>query len=268
MRQALLVATLSFPFVTPPAMGWEGLVSAEYAKTFAPSDPVINFGLSLSLRLNKTFGLFLSQDVEKNMVVDSSKDELVAADTRFGVKIYPTSLVDNVSWLLTLSATLPTSKDSRHDQIHSKPEIKLGAAYQPWSWLTISGSAIGRYYIEKFETAPTHAGEGGEVLPDYRLGLGQGTAVNLGGFNFGYDYGYRETTYHTVKQTVANNAYLNEKAAQGYSVSLYLSRELWTGASLSGSFSQGSALVHEGWEDYVLFDKEESSWGVGFSQSF
>lgn len=268
MRQALFIAALSLPFITPPAMGLDSEASIDYAKTFAPSDPVLNLGLNLSQSLNKMFKLTLSQDFAKNMVVDSSKDEWEAADTRFGLKIYPKSLIDDVSWVLTLSATLPSSKESRQSEIYSKPEIKLGATYQPLTWLKIRGNALARYYIEKYTSAPTHAGEGGGPLPDHRLGVGQGTDLELSGFTLGYDFNYTETNYHKLKQAAENNAHLNDKPDQGYNVNIHLSRELWTDASLSLNFSQGTVLAQEGWEDYVLFDKEQSTWGVGFSQGF
>lgn len=263
-----LLTLLSFPLITPPAMGWEGQASVDYAKTFVPSDPVMNLGLSLSQRMNKTWGLFLNQNVEKNMVIDSSKDEFEAADTRLGMRLYPRSLIEHVSWVLTVSATLPSSKDSRHNEIYSKPEAKIAGAYQPWTWLSIDGSASVRYYVEKFESAPSQGEDGGEALPDYSLGLSQASSIALGGWAFGYGFDYRETRYHKIEQIAPNNAYTSDLPDQAYNFSLFVSRDLWRGAQISASFSQGSALLQEGWEDYVIFDKEESSYALGFSQTF
>lgn len=266
--QALALSLLTLPFLSQTGKALSGSMYGQYSKAFAPSDPVVVLGLGLSQKMNRSYSLYLSQEMTKNLVIDSSKEELEFQDTRIGVRLYPKSLIENVEWTVKLSATLPTSKASRANEIQSKPEVFVGLAYNPIEWLSIDGSAYGRYYLSKFETAPADGETGGDALPKYSLGVNQGASIYNETFTLGYQYGYREVTYYKVEQTSQNNALISDLPDQGYSIGLYLSANVWQGGSVTLSFDQGSALIQRGWEDYVLYDKEESSWSVMLMQNF
>lgn len=266
--QALALTLLTLPFLSETGKALSGSMYGQYSKAFAPSDPVVVLGLSLSQKVNRSFSLYLSQELTKNLVIDSSKEEIEFQDTRIGVRLFPKSLIEHVEWTVKLSATVPSSKSSRANEIQSKPEVFVGLAYEPMDWLTIDASAYGRYYVSKFETAPADGETGGESLPKYSYGVNQGSSIHNETFTVGYQYGYREVTYYKVDQTAQNNAVISDLPDQGYSIGLYVSANVWQGGSVSLSYDQGSALIQKGWEDYVLYDKEESSWSLMFIQTF
>lgn len=261
---ALLVLSVS-----TNAQALSGGVSANYSRGFEPSDPYVFLNLSLSEKLNKSFGLSLNQDINKNLIIDSENDEYVFADTRIGLRYALPRMREDFSGTLSFSLTLPVSKKSQHSEIYSMPQITLASAYKGVEGLEITASAFFRDVISAYETTPAEDGSGGQVLPDYLFGLSHGSDVSAGGFGAGYSVSYVETHYHKQERSASEaNDFRANLPSQGYSISLFVSRDLWTKASLSLSYNQGTALVQEGYEDYVIFDSAESTYSIGFSQSF
>jgi hypothetical protein len=266
--QALALCLLTLPLLSETSKALDGSMYGDYVKSFSPADPVMSFGVGLSQKMTSSLSLFLRQDLVKNLVIDSSKEEIELQDSRFGVRLYPKSLIENVNWVLSLSATLPVSKSSRDNEIYSKPEIYLGVDYSASTWLTIDASVYGRYNVSKFETAPAQGGTGGDPLQKYSYGLGQGMTLHNETLSFGYRFSYREATYYKVEQNSATTALISDLPDQGYSIGIFITAMVWDQGSVTLGFDQGSALIQKGWEDYVLYDKEESSWSIGFAQGF
>lgn len=262
-------ALASLLFYAPFAAAMSGSAAGNYTKSFEPGDPYLNFSLSLIEKLNSNWSLGLSQDVTKNLIIDSENEEWVASDTRVGLTY--TFFPNKDEWTLSISGslTLPVSRTSQHNDVYSKPRLAASLSYPSQQGWMIYASAYIRDTISAYETAPASQGEGGQVLEDYAYNVSQGAAVSRFGFTLGYDISYVETIYHKQERSETEQLdYRNNLPSQGYDFSLYLARDLWQGAELSLQYSQGSALTQTGYEDYVIYDSATSTYGIGFSQAF
>ncbi|RZA20287.1 MAG: hypothetical protein EOP10_18405 [Proteobacteria bacterium] len=269
IAKSLSGALASLLLLSTQAFGLQGSVSADYVKGFEPGDPVIGLALALSEPLNKKWTLSLSQDVTKNLVIDSENEEWIAADTRLGLS-YRLSKPDAViAYTLSASLSLPLSKASQHAEIYSKPMLSLGAAWAPSEWLTLTASAFVRDTISAYETLPAENGEGGSAIADYNYGISHSLTLTGGGFSGGYSVRYVETRYPKQDRSEAEaNGFRSNLPDQGYDLTFFISRDLWTNASVNIGYIQGTALVQEGYEDYVIFDSAESLYTIGFLQAF
>lgn len=260
---ALLAPLLLLP---SKASALSGSVSGSYTGGFEPSDPIMGFGFSLSEKLNPNWSLALSQEVTRNLIYSSEKDEWVAADTRIGLSY--TFFPNKDEWKLVLqgSLTLPVSESSRYLDVYSKPRLMATLSYPSTSGWETYVSAYIRDTISAFESAPSSGGEGGEILEDYGWLVAHGSSVSAFGFSLGYDISYVETIFHRQENT--ENEFRDEAPSQGYDFGLNVTRDLWKGASVSVSYNQGSALTQTGFEDYLIYDSATSTYTLGFLQSF
>jgi hypothetical protein len=251
------------------AYGLGGSVSADYVQGFEPSDPYLGFALALDEAINTKWTLSLSQDVTKNIVIDSERDEWSVGDTRVGLRYRLFSDKPAIAYTVSGSLTLPLSHESQYAEIYSKPTIALSAQWLPSESLVIAGSVYIRDTISAYETTPTKNGEGGWPIEDYSYGASHSLTLQGGAFAGGYSIGYFETQYPR-QDRLASEArdYRSNLPSQGYQLSVFLSRTLWTNASINLAYIQGSALVQEGYEDYVLFDESKSLYSIGFEQAF
>ncbi len=262
-------ALASLLLMSTQAFGLEASVAVDYIKGFEPGDPVFGFALDLSEPLNKKWSLSLSQDVTKNLVIDSENDEWVAADTRLGLSYLLSKADAAIAYTISGSLSLPVSQASQHAQIYSKPMLKLGAVWAATPWLSLSASSFLRDTISAYETTPAENGEGGSVVADYDYGVSHSLTLTAAGFSGGYSVRYIETQYPKQDRSEAEaTGFRSNLPDQGYELTFFLSRDLWTNASFNIGYIQGTALAQEGYEDYVIFDSAESLYTIGFLQSF
>lgn len=254
--------------VSNEAAAMTGSISADYTKGFEPGDPYMGLSLSLGEKLNSSFSLFLNQAVTKNFVIDSETDEWQASDTRIGLSFNGKTDTEGLEYRISPSLSLPVSKSSQRQEVYSKPMLSIGLSFTK-GIVSLGVSAYVRDTISPFETAPSENGQGGWVLPDYDYGASHNFTLSFVGFDLGYSVSYVETIFHKQDRRESEaNDFRSDLPSQGYDLSLFLSRNLWPGAAISATYMTGSALVQEGYEDYVIFDSAESQYAFGFSQSF
>ncbi len=270
LRQYLFQGALTaLLFSLPNAFALDTQLSADYVRDFESSDPSIFMSLKLNEVVAESLTLYLNQDLTKNIVIDSETDEWEFADTRLGLAYKFPSSLDYLSFTLSSSVTIPVSKTSQHSEIYSKPQLKGSMGLNFFEALTLGFGAFVRDTVSPYETAPAEKGEGGRVLSDYDFGFDHSLSLSGYGFACGYGMSYVETHYHKQDRKASEQRdYRNQLPKQGYTFNLFISRDLWQGAELNLAYLTGSALSQAGYEDYVIYDSEESSYSIGFSQNF
>lgn len=244
-----------------------GYSAVDYSRTFTPSDPFMNIGLGLSHAFSKMTTLSFSQSIEKNLIVDASRDEFELADSRIGLSLRPRSKIEHVTWNLGFSASLPVSKKSRHDEVITKPEISLGASYA--TVVTLSASSFFRYQVNRYQSAPAVDGEGGQPLAHYgygfNLGIGRSVFERL---NLALQGSYRETRFEDVPYEGPNVPQIDYSPDGAYSIAFAANVTVGESTEIGASVQQGRVLEQANWSEFVIFDETESSWSISFTQSF
>lgn len=249
-----------------PALALNGSISADYARTFEPGDPFMNIGLGLSQTLTPGTNLSFSQGFEKNLIIDDSRREFEAADSRIGLSFSTTSK-SPVNWTLGLGASLPVSRKSQRDGTISKPEISLGTRVSSFVNLALSG--FFRYQINRYQSTPTDSGGGGDALPQYSYGANFGLSRQvLGCLTFGADASYREIQFESVAVEGRVDTPIDNSPVAAYSVGFSIALSLGKFTEFAVGLQQGRLLEQQSWSEFVIFDESESTWSLSLAQSF
>ncbi len=244
-------------------------LGADYTNGFVANEPVASFALSYQQKMSALYGVYASQGVAKNFWIDSSREEWEPADLVLGIAWYPQTLIPPLTWLVRTAMTLPSSRSSRNNEIYSRPEVSSTANFKAHDTLKLAASGFARYTWSAYETTKGINGVGGDPLPHYSYGLSVSGLQELpAGFRFQLKASYFETKYYRMTDEGAQTLPLLGQPEQGYSISAFILSTLTEQWGLHAGLIQGSLLEQPGLSDYLLFDEEATTWGMGVDYSF
>lgn len=265
--QVKVLAILGLALIAKPAWGLTGSVSADYSSAFVSDDPIMSFGVKAQEALSYDLRLSFTQGLRRNLVVDDSKHEWEWNDSVLALA-HSYKYSEALSFGSQLSARLPVSIESRHNELRTRPELKVSATWLLPLDLTSATDASYAIYWHKFDaTRPEGQSTGGDALPQYTYNLNQTlTAVVKEKFELGVSGSYRLIRYHNLKQLDGYIAAQNRLEAYSYSVGFHSSYNITDKTSFTYSYEQGSGLERPGNSDFVIYDKEQAAWSISVTQ--
>ena len=245
----------------------EGSVRADYNSAFVQDDPVMNFGLKIKQDIPLDLTLSVAQSVDYNLVVDASKEIWEWTDTVIAIERSLKS-GETLTFKSRLSTSLPTSIESRHDELYTRPELRISVlADLPAGVSSTTSLSFARYFHRFDATRMDGQTEGGEALPIYTYALAQEfSATVYGPFDVGIDGSYRVKRYYDLKEEGSIIRAENRVEDYTYSVGLSATYNYSDKTSLTASYGQGSGLERDDYSDFVVFDREKSTWNFSLVQ--
>lgn len=267
IKAALTLVTLALP--ASAALAISGSVSADYFSAYVGDDPSMIFGIRVQETLPFDLKLSLSQSINRHLVVDASKDEWELADTNLSIT-QSFEHTEKAKVTTRLLSTLPLSRDSQYEDLYTRTELRSTYALELPYNLVSESTLLGSLYFYKYDSTKVEGQEsGGDALPRNSWGFSQGLTYNFhSDFSFSVEGDYREKRYYDLRKTASHIATQNRLVDHAYSVSAFLSYIFKEQTAFSLSYQQGSSLERPGYEDFVVFDKEESSWNVSVVHSW
>jgi hypothetical protein len=252
-----------------PCRAGEWSLSADYTAGFTQGDPVASIGLTGSDKVAERWGWFVSQSLLKNFIVDSSLEEWELNDSVLGLELFPRTLISSITWKIRLSMTLPVSKSSQANEMYSRPEIRSTGSYALTEWLQSTGAGFFRYTLSRYQTTRGISGQGGDPLPWFSFGCHGGLQSTVWeSVHLSAHASYFETKYYDVEYEGSAGGPVSVLPDQGYSLALSARWLVFEKTSLGLSYSQGSLLQQSGFQNYLIFDSEQSLWSIGITQTF
>ncbi|HYX33687.1 MAG TPA: hypothetical protein VE954_11285 [Oligoflexus sp.] len=250
-----------------PAWALDGTFSADYASAFVTDDPIMTFGLMIQQELHYGLKLSGAQSVNRNLVVDDSRKEWELNDSVVAL-IHKYDQSESVSLSTRLSTTLPISTKSKYDELRTRTELKLSAIVKLPADFTSTTTASYAQYWHKYDASRLEGQTAGGVsLPNYSYSLSQTIEYSLAEqVNLGASGSYRLRRWHNLEKTEGYIASENRLESYSYTVGAFTTYLYSDRTSLTVSYDQGSGLERPGYDDFVVYDSEQSTWTVSLLQ--
>ena len=224
-------------------------------------DPVSSLNIAWTLKLSKTTEFSVSQGFSQNYYIYDGDSGFTWNDTKFAFSFSPTLPYKKWSTSGGVSFTLPVSKRSQEDNVYSIISGNGGISFLPSKRISLGLTGLLDLYTSKYDTGKSSPSQAGAALPMFRYGASQSGKISIGFLSLAYSLTQLEILYNEIEEEAPNSS--AENIPDQTFIASFTATVTWENLYGYTGISQGNSLILPGFDDYIIFDEDFTSYFMG-----